>query len=72
MSSLGDAVKFVNKHYPLPRCVHGRAFCDGAGEILEPPCGCRLEYADEKTQKLRAIIFLGLRKGPDADETLED
>lgn len=26
---------------PLPRCEHGAALRDGAGEGLEPPCGCR-------------------------------
>ena len=26
---------------PLPRCSHGSALRDGAGEALEPPCGCR-------------------------------
>jgi hypothetical protein len=25
----------------LPRCVHGGCLIDGAGERLEPPCGCR-------------------------------
>lgn len=25
----------------LPRCVHGNAVVDGAGERLEPSCGCR-------------------------------
>lgn len=26
---------------PLPRCVHDACLIDGAGERLEPPCGCR-------------------------------
>ena len=26
---------------PLPRCKHGSCLYDGAGEKLEPPCGCR-------------------------------
>ena len=26
---------------PLPRCEHGSCLVDGAGEQLEPPCGCR-------------------------------
>jgi hypothetical protein len=25
------------------RCVHGSAIRDGAGEALEPPCGCRAD-----------------------------
>jgi len=29
----------------LPRCAHGSALMDGAGELLEPPCGCRNQPA---------------------------
>ena len=25
----------------LPRCIHNAPLMDGAGELLEPPCGCR-------------------------------
>ena len=27
---------------PLPRCKHGACLMDGAGEILIPPCGCKI------------------------------
>jgi hypothetical protein len=37
---LADSVAYVNKHHPLPRCSHGNALRDGAGEMLEPSCGC--------------------------------
>lgn len=41
IQELANAVAFVEKHYPLPRCSHGQALRDGAGDILEPSCGCR-------------------------------
>lgn len=31
----------TERDHPLPRCEHGSALRDGAGEALEPPCGCR-------------------------------
>ena len=37
-----NAIEFVNKYYPLPRCSHGNALRDGAYENLEPDCGCRM------------------------------
>lgn len=41
IEDLGRAVDFVNAFYPLPRCRHGHALRDHAGECLEPSCGCR-------------------------------
>lgn len=43
IQKLHDAITFVNRFHPLPRCIHGHALKDGGGEILEPPCGCRTE-----------------------------
>lgn len=40
---LADAVRKTERHHPLPRCIHGKALRDRAGEILEPMCGCRAE-----------------------------
>lgn len=37
---LTRAVAHVEAYYPLPRCPHGNALEDGAGERLEPSCGC--------------------------------
>lgn len=36
----------------LSRCQHGSALRDGAGERLEPPCGCR---AESEYDRLRAV-----------------
>jgi hypothetical protein len=41
LKKLQDAIDWVETYYPLPRCPHGSALRDGAGEILEPRCGCR-------------------------------
>lgn len=38
---LAEAVSWAEKHHPLPRCVHGNALQDHAGDLLEPSCGCR-------------------------------
>lgn len=38
---LAAAIEWVEANAPLPRCQHGAALRDGAGEILEPRCGCR-------------------------------
>ena len=40
---LHEAVKSVKRDYPLPRCEHGMALLDHAGERLEPPCGGRYQ-----------------------------
>lgn len=40
-SVLRKAIDWAEENYPLPRCVHGNALKDGAGERLEPNCGCR-------------------------------
>lgn len=34
---------------PLPRCRHNAALLDGAGEILEPSCGCQYGQARGET-----------------------
>lgn len=39
--NLSEAIAFAEAVGPLPRCPHGSALKDGAGEVLEPPCGCR-------------------------------
>lgn len=41
---LHDAVEFVERTAPLPRCRHGSCLRDHSGELLEPDCGCRLKY----------------------------
>lgn len=41
--SLADVIAFAERLDPLPRCEHGNALRDGAGETLEPSCGCRHE-----------------------------
>src|SRR6266436_2257261 len=41
VQKLNEAVAFTEANFPLPRCIHGNALRDGAGEILEPTCGCR-------------------------------
>lgn len=41
VARLAQAVKDVERDHPLPRCQHGSALRDHAGERLEPPCGCR-------------------------------
>jgi hypothetical protein len=38
---LAAAVKLAEAYFPLPRCKHGSALADHAGEQLEPSCGCR-------------------------------
>lgn len=40
----------------LPRCIHGQALCDWSGEILQPPCGCTIDNAN---QRWKAMIILG-------------
>lgn len=39
---LKDAIEFAETYYPLPRCTHGNALQDHAGDLLEPSCGCRM------------------------------
>lgn len=41
-AELGRAVEDVERDHPLPRCRHGAALRDHSGEVLVPPCGCRL------------------------------
>lgn len=45
VAGLKDAVAFVEKNYPLPRCTHGNALKDHAGDVLEPSCGCKTAVA---------------------------
>ncbi len=40
LDRLGAAIAFVNAKFPLPRCEHGHALRDDAGDTLEPSCGC--------------------------------
>jgi len=47
IGKLSNAIEFAERVGPLPRCVHGAALRDGAGEILEPPCGCTADTAKE-------------------------
>lgn len=42
VDDLNAAIEHVNEHHPLPRCSHGNAMRDHAGNVLEPSCGCRL------------------------------
>lgn len=42
-SQLQSAIEFAQNVNPLPRCKHDNALRDGAGELLEPPCGCRFD-----------------------------
>jgi hypothetical protein len=41
IQKLTDAIDWAEKNFPLPRCRHGKPLKDGAGELLEPSCGCR-------------------------------
>lgn len=41
INDLAAAVRDVERDYPLPRCDHGNALRDHAGDTLEPSCGCR-------------------------------
>jgi hypothetical protein len=43
IKNLQDAIDWAEKNYPLPRCRHGKALKDAAGDLLEPTCGCRLQ-----------------------------
>lgn len=45
IDDLHNAIAHVNTNHPLPRCSHGNAMRDHAGDILEPSCGCRLGLA---------------------------
>ena len=40
LSDLSASIAAVETHAPLPRCEHGSPLRDGAGEFLEPLCGC--------------------------------
>ena len=40
--ALREAIAFAERTDTLPRCEHGSCLRDGAGERLQPPCGCRL------------------------------
>lgn len=41
VQKLRDAIDYVEKHHPLPRCRHGNHLRDHGQERLEPSCGCR-------------------------------
>jgi hypothetical protein len=38
VKKLSDSIEWVEKYHPLPRCIHGNALLDGAGDKLEPSC----------------------------------
>lgn len=40
IQDLHEAIEFAENYRPLPRCKHGTALKDGAGDLLEPSCGC--------------------------------
>lgn len=40
---LRAAAALAEQHYALPRCKHGNALKDHAGEFLEPTCGCKYQ-----------------------------
>jgi hypothetical protein len=42
---LAKAIHEVERDHPLLKCWHGNNLHDGAGELLEPACGCRANYA---------------------------
>lgn len=50
VKDLGAAITDLEREHPLPRCPHGSALADHAGERLEPPCGCRLplDFGEKK------------------------
>jgi len=41
LDKLTEANERADKNFPLPLCSHGNHLKDGAGELLEPACGCR-------------------------------
>jgi hypothetical protein len=43
VTELAEAVRTVERDFPLPRCGHGNAFQDHSGEKLDPSCGCRAD-----------------------------
>lgn len=47
VSRLAEALEFAER-YPLPQCIHGNTILDGAGERLEPTCGCRADAEEPK------------------------
>jgi len=48
---LRAAIAFAEKISPLPRCAHGNALQDQAGDLLEPSCGCRWG------KQIRSVFF---------------
>jgi len=44
----------------LPRCEHGNALSDWAGDWLCPSCGCSFDNASECNKKIMARLKLGL------------
>lgn len=45
---LSEAVARLDREHPLPRCPHGRALRDHAGDILTCPEGCVLAQESER------------------------
>jgi len=59
IARLYAAVEYVNKHHPLPRCPHGHALADGAGEKLLPSCGCGGEITEEFAAEYVPLALFG-------------
>lgn len=47
---LGAAVEALEREHPLPRCPHGRALRDHAGDVLTCPEGCVLAQESDAVQ----------------------
>lgn len=52
VDELNSAIEFAERVAPLPRCRHGKALRDDAGDWLEPSCGCRFPKDWEHNPKL--------------------
>ena len=44
----------------LPRCQHGNALSDWAGDWLQPSCGCNFDNTSDQNQKAMAFLKLKL------------
>lgn len=53
VADLSAAVAKVEESHPLPRCRHGNAVRDHAGDQLAPSCGCT-KCAHAVTERRRA------------------
>lgn len=57
MKNLSDAIEFAETVNPLPRCKHNACLRDGAGELLEPPCGCRFRDTRKLAERIVEKMF---------------